>query len=842
MDKWLGKSKEKIDILIVEDSPTQAEQLKYLLEKHQYSIIGADNGLHALSILEQYDPKVIITDIVMPEMDGYEFCRRVKNQNRKEEIPIILLTSLSNPEDVIEGLECGADNFITKPYSEEYLLSHVEHIISNRKLHQTERVRIGVEILFGGKRRFITADQQQMLTLLISTYEAAVIRNRELLDTQEELQALNENLEEMVEERTLELKIKEQKYQDLYDNAPAMFLSVDYLTGKVIECNETLLRKTGFNRSEVIGEPIISRYHPDCFDLAKKNFQIFKEVGEIKNFEAEIITVLGGKIPVLVNSTAVRDEQGNILHSRSVLQDISELRRAQDELKQSEEQYRAVADSAVDSIITADDAGIIVVWNQGAIKTFGYREDEIIGQSIAILIPDDYKDLHKAGFNRIQQGGLPHVIGKTVEFQGKRKNGEIFPIEVSIARWSTSNDQFFTGIIRDITVRKLAEEELLWAKEKAVESDQLKSAFLANMSHEIRTPMNAILGFSELLNDPELDETNKEKYLTTINHATHQLLHIITDIVDISKIEARQEVVHHEVFNLNKLLEEVISDFEQLASQKNLKLVMIMKIPIDSVSIRSDQTKLRQILNNLIGNALKFTENGTVEITMANNYRQLIFSISDTGIGIDPSLHEAIFDRFRQADLGISRKYGGTGLGLSLARSYIEMLGGTIHVDSSPGNGSTFMFEIPGIIEPAELLPNAEIKKEIAQVSWKGKTILLAEDEEINLFYLQTVLRSTSVNILIAVNGLEAVAQCKKNKDISLVLMDIKMPEMDGLTATRIILSDRPNLPIIATTAYALSADREKCIEAGCIDYLPKPIKRDQLLSMMDKYLSSVAL
>ena len=616
-----------------------------------------------------------------------------------------------------------------------------------------------------------------------------------------------------------------------------MFMSFEYMSGNVIECNETLLRKTGFKRTEVIGESVFSRFHPDCLETVKKNFQIFQEVGEIRNSEAELITALGGKIPVLINSTAVRDKEGNILHSQSVLQDISELRRAEEELTQSEARFRAVADSAIDSIITADDSGIIVGWNQGAIKTFGYREHEIIGQSLTMLIPDNYKDLHMAGFSRIKQGGLSNVIGKTVEFHGKRKNGEIFPIEVSMARWSTSNDQFFTGIIRDITLRKLAEEELLRAKEKAVESDQLKSAFLANMSHEIRTPMNAILGFSELLNDPDLDKVNKGQFLTMINHATHQLLHIITDIVDISKIEARQEVVHQEVFNLNDLLEEIKNVFELQASQKNLKLVMNKKIPIDLVSLRSDPTKLRQILNNVIGNALKFTEQGTVEIAVYNNDQQLIFSISDTGIGIDPSLHEAIFDRFRQAELGNSRKYGGTGLGLSLAKSYVEMLGGTIRVDSSPGKGSTFTFEIPWIIEPAELLPNVEIKKEIGQVSWKDKTILVAEDEEINLFYLQTVLKSTGVNIIIAVNGIEAVEHCKKNKDISLVLMDIKMPEMDGITATLIILSGRPNLPIIATTAYALSADREKCIEAGCIDYLPKPIKRDHLMAMMNKYL-----
>jgi len=842
MNKNIPTDKKKMDILIVEDSQTQVEQLKYLLEKHQFTVIIADNGLQALQILEQYDPKVVITDIWMPEMDGYELCRKIKEQDRKMEIPVILLTSLSNPEDVIQGLECGADNFITKPYSEEYLLSHVEHIIANCKLHQTERVRNGIEILFAGKRRFITADQQQMLTLLISTYEAAVIRNEELLNTQEELQTLNENLEELVDQRTMELKQNEQKYQDLYDNAPTMFLSAEYLTGKVIDCNETLLRRTGFNRSEIIGQPIFKLYHPDCYEKVKRSFQLFNETGEVSNSELELITALGEKVSVLSNSTAVQDGQGNILHSRTVHQDISELKFMQEELRKSEERYRAVADSAVDSIITADDAGIIVGWNQGAAKTFGYPEQEIIGQQLSVLFPDHFRNLHQSGFNRIQQGGFPHVIGKTVEIQGLRKNGEVSPVELSLAQWQTSNDRFFTGIIRDITQRKLADKELLRAKQKAEESDQLKSAFLANMSHEIQTPMNAILGFSELLNDPDLDNDNKEQFLATINLATHQLLHIVTDIVDISKIESMQEVMHPEDFKLNNLLDEIKKDFELQATQKNLKLILQNELPSNLTAIRSDPKKLRQILDNIIGNALKFTEKGIVNVNVNVHNNKLIFSVSDTGIGIDTSLHKAIFDRFRQVELGTSRKYGGTGLGLSLAKSYVEMLSGSIHVDSSPGEGSTFTIEVPYHPVFSQTGPEAVEKRDFNPDLCKDKTILLAEDEEINSYYIQSVLKPLGMNIVTAITGLEAVEHCEKNEDISLVLMDIKMPVMDGITATRIIKSSRQNLPIIATTAYASSSDKDKCLEAGCTDYLAKPIKKDQLISMIMRYISAVAV
>lgn len=206
MDKSVLQIKIEVDILIVEDSRTQTEKLKYLLEKNFYSVVAAENGQQALAVLEKYIPAIVISDICMPDMDGYELCHRVKAQNRKVKIPVILITSLSNPEDVMQVLECGADIFITKPYDDDFLLSNIQQIIANRKLYQAERVRIGVEIMFAGKRRIITANQQQVLTLLISTFEAAVIRNRELLEIQEELQTIKDKPEDLNEKQIMELK------------------------------------------------------------------------------------------------------------------------------------------------------------------------------------------------------------------------------------------------------------------------------------------------------------------------------------------------------------------------------------------------------------------------------------------------------------------------------------------------------------------------------------------------------------------------------------------------------------------------------------------------------------
>jgi PAS domain S-box-containing protein len=839
MKKVFTERKGKTQILIVEDSRTQAEQLKHLLENNGFLVTHAVNGKQAILLLETFIPDLVISDIMMPEMNGYDLCMHIKENDKLKNIPVILLTSLTNPEDVLNSLSCGADNFFSKPIKEDYLVSHVHQLIAQPKKLQNENIRIDVEIFFAGKKRLISANQMQMLTLLLSTYEAAVIQNKQLIETQEELRCLNDSLEEKVEVRTKAMKENMSKYLDLYNNTPSMFLSVETGTGGIIECNDTLLSKTGFMRSELIGEQFLSLFHPDCHEKIKNNQKILSMTGELENSEMDFLTKLGGKIPVLLNASAVMDENGNFLHSRTVMQDISMLVKAREQIHQSEERYRAVTDSAVDSIITVDEVGIIVGWNQGAKKTFGYEENEVIGNQVTILMPGFYVDAHSLGFNRIQKGGEPHVLGTTVELKGKRKNGEVFPIELSLAQWFTATDRFFTGIIRDITVRKQAEVELLMAKEKAEESDKLKTAFLANMSHEIRTPLNGILGFTQLLKEQGLEVGKKENYFSWIDQCSQQLLHIVTDIIDISKIEAGQDKAKPVVFNLPDFIEKIKQFFDPLVAQRLLTLTLKNELPDSFVNVICDSYKLRQALNNIINNAIKFTETGGVELTISKSGKYVIFKIKDSGIGIESRFHKLIFDRFRQVEITATRKYGGNGLGLSLAKSYIEMLEGTIEVDSTPGKGSTFTISIPLIQEPILLVDYRKEKEESRPVDEiKEKTILLAEDEDTNSFLIEAMLESTGIKILFAMNGEEAVDMCKNDLTISLVLMDIKMPIMDGLTATRHIKSFRNEIPVIATTAFAYNEDKQKCLDAGCDDFLAKPIKKEELINMIDNYLN----
>ncbi len=832
--------KKKAEILIVEDSATQAELLKRFLRENDFNVTHAKNGKQALAIIENFIPDLVISDIIMPEMNGYELCASIKADERLMDIPVILLTTLTDPEDVLNGLTCGADNFFTKPYQEDYLISQILQTISQPKIQKNENIRIMVEIFFAGKKRLISANQMQMLTLLLSTYESAVMQNRQLLRTQEELKQLNYTLEDKVEMRTAALNETMNKYLDLYNNSPSMFYSVETSSKNIIECNDTLINLTGYKRSDIIGENVFSIYHPDSLEELNKLWETLVKTGEVKNFELELMSALGGKIPVLLNAVAVKDGNGGIFSARVVMQDISMLVQAREQTQQSEQRFRSVSDSAVDSIITIDEVGIIVGWNKGAKKTFGYDEKEIIGQQVTILMPDYFVEKHSAGFNRLQRGGEPHVLGKTVELNGKRKNGEVFPIELSLAQWSTATDRFFTGIIRDITARKLVEKELIESKEKAEESDKLKSAFLANMSHEIRTPLNGILGFSALLKNPELDEKVREEFIDTIDKCSNQLLQTVTDIIDISKIESGVDKAHPVIFNLQELIRETHVLFQPLADRKNLTLIFNNNLPPNLVHISIDPAKLRNALNNIIENAIKFTDTGGIEINISVKNNDLILEIADSGIGIDPAFQKIIFERFRQVEISSTRNYGGNGLGLSLAKSFTELLGGTLEVDSSLGNGSTFTLTIPLVLadNPAEDEKDIEREKS-AEMDWSKETILLAEDEESNSTLIKLILKSSGVNILLAENGFKAVDACKNENAISLVLMDIKMPLMDGLTATRQIKSFRNSLPIIATTAFADINDKKMCFEAGCNDFLSKPFRKEELINMISKYLIS---
>ena len=388
-------------------------------------------------------------------------------------------------------------------------------------------------------------------------------------------------------------------------------------------------------------------------------------------------------------------------------------------------------------------------------------------------------------------------------------------------------------------------DELMAAKQKAEESDRLKSAFLANMSHEIRTPMNAIIGFTEILQKPDLPAEKKERYGRLIKQRSRDLLRIIEDVLDISKIEVGQMKVIQSEVNLSLLLNEIF-EYYKLKVEKNdktpdLTLKVSLAYELRNVRLKTDSVRLKQIINNLLDNAFKFTTKGLIEFGCepASDPRKILFFVKDTGIGIPREKQKLVFDPFRQAeDLILTRQYGGVGLGLSIVKGVVELMNGEIWLESERNKGTKFFFTLPYTTAPKaveSVLPLPEIKT----LSWKGKSILIVEDDEANSLYLNEILSGYDLVIFNAFNGEEALQLINDNPNVDLVLMDIRLPDTNGLILTRLIKVSRPQTVVVAQTAYASHEDVEECLRAGCNDYIAKPINERKLFDLIRHYLES---
>ncbi len=526
-------------------------------------------------------------------------------------------------------------------------------------------------------------------------------------------------------------------------------------------------------------------------------------------------------------------------------QELHDRKLAEHALRSSENQFRSVTESANDAIIIADPHGRILRWNQAAERCFGYSEEEALGQCVAMLIPDRLRAAHEAGLASLRAGGVPRLIDRTLEVRGLRKDGSEIPLEISLSTWCSDDGTFCSGILRDISERQRAELELQRAKDAAEAGNRAKGDFLANMSHEIRTPMNAVIGMTGVLLDTPLDEQQRE-FVETIRTSGNHLLTVINEILDLSKIEAGHFELETSRFDVRRCVEEAIDLLAPRAAEKQLALRHRIAEGVPP-AISSDAGRLRQVLVNLIDNAVKFTDSGSVEVAVAearvvspaegDRARcELHFSVRDTGFGIREGQVDRLFEPFTQADASVSRRFGGTGLGLTISKRLCERLGGRIWVESEVGRGSTFHFTI---VARAEAMPDAVAAAPTpvatrAGAGPHGETpklrILLAEDNAVNQKVAKLVLEQIGYRDVDAVgNGIEVIAALER-QSYDLVLMDVQMPEMDGIDATRWIRGRWKRVPkIIALTAHALSGDRERFIQAGMDGYLAKPIRLAEL-------------
>ena len=379
-------------------------------------------------------------------------------------------------------------------------------------------------------------------------------------------------------------------------------------------------------------------------------------------------------------------------------------------------------------------------------------------------------------------------------------------------------------------------KQLEIAKQKAEESDTLKSSFLANLSHEIRTPMNAIMGFSDLLNDDKLTENEKSEYLKIIRNSGNSLVSIIEDLIEMSRIDAKQITPNYKGLDLEKCMADLHKSIKiTIPKEKEIEFFIVESVDKIQKNILTDETKLKQIIVNLITNAVKFTEKGFVSFGYKINREKgvVAFTIQDSGLGISEDYSKVIFDRFRRIEDNATNEMTGLGLGLSITKAYVEMLGGEIGVKSTMGIGSVFTFTIPLQYDEAavESLPRKKIS---FSGNYENETILIAEDDNINFLLLKKIIESKNHTVLRAFNGQEAVNICAENPDISLVFMDIKMPVLNGFEAFEQIKVFKPELPVIAQTAYSSFEDRERIMQFGFMDYITKPLDKEKIFELLD--------
>ncbi|PKP39241.1 MAG: hypothetical protein CVT98_02590, partial [Bacteroidetes bacterium HGW-Bacteroidetes-15] len=633
------------------------------------------------------------------------------------------------------------------------------------------------------------------------------------------------------------VRLSEEKFSKAFDTNAVMMTISTLDEGRFLDVNETFLNITGLTREQAVGKTSSElNIFPDI-GLRNQLKELILIEGRARDLETIITNTKGQKL-ICNFSMELIDIQGEPC-LLAVLSDITERKQAEEKILLSEQRFRQLAELLPEKVFEADAKGRITFVNNYLLSFFGFDANRFEeGIHISSLF-------HKKSQKNIKdylKGSKSSFELPSVELVAQKSDGSQVPVLTHItAVIENGKVNRYMGIMVDISARKQQEIELVRAKEQAEEASKAKEQFLSTMSHEIRTPMNAIMGFSGLLTTSQLTPEKQKHFAQIIKKRSADLLKIIDDILDISKIEANQLKIHKERGSVNKLLDDLL-DYSltrvELENKPNLRVSLVNQV-INESDILADFGRLKQVLFNLIENAIKFTKEGVIEIgCKKTDEKTLQFYVKDSGQGIAKEKHSLIFERFSQAHDSERADFGGTGLGLAISKGLIELMDGNIWVESELGKGATFFFNISNIS-----IPNKhEQKKEIQEATTTiiiNDTILIVEDDELNATFIQEILKQTSAPTLTAYCGKEALELIRNRPEIKIILLDLRLPDFNGLDLIQELKAISPSLKIIIQSAYATNEDIIIGEKAGCDGYVTKPIDEKKLIKLISQLSQS---
>ena len=647
------------------------------------------------------------------------------------------------------------------------------------------------------------------------------IKNRQLRNEIDERKKVEETLKE-----------SEEKYRLIFEHSPLGLLSFDK-NGVILACNDNFVKIIGSSQEALIGLNMLGL--PDENLVSAVQMALNGSAGLCEDIYQSVTSKKISHVRALFAPMGNKDSR--VGGGMGIIEDVTTRKQAEAELEESKEKYRGLSEATFESIFLSE-KGRCIEQNLTAEKIFGYTHEEAISRyGTDWIAPEDRAMVMKNMLNGFEE---PY------EATALKKDGTTFPCILNGKMMHYKGKEVRVTSLTDITERKKMIASLEEALIKAESGNSLKTAFMNNISHEIRTPLNAIIGFSNLIILPEISNDEKVQYFSHLEASSHRLLGTISNYMDISLIASGNMEVRRNSINLRLLFLQLFAQFKPLCDNKTLVLHLEIPDQPECNLINSDEELFRKIMTHLLNNAIKFTPKGEIKFgysIIINDIQDSIvpeipgtkieFFVKDTGIGIKPEAVALIFESFKQEEFSYNRGFEGSGLGLSIAQGLVQLLGGEIGVKSVKGAGSDFSFSLPFNGIPIGTTPEAKVDN---PPLLDKPVILIAEDDESNLFYLQTILKKKHVSLISAINGKQAVELCREHPEISLVLMDIKMPVMNGLQATSEIKTFRRELTIIACTAFGMSGDEKNALNAGCDDYLTKPISRSTLIGKLKKY------